>query len=543
MFRSGDQIGPYTLIRSIGKGAFGVVWLAEKRSRILTTQVALKMPLDQNVDIEVIKQEASVWKHASGHPNVVSFLDADEYDSQIVIVSEYVPDGSMEDWLEKHGGAPSMQAAIDKALGILAGLEHLHARNIIHRDLKPANLLLQGETPRLTDFGISRVLKTTSVSQVAGTPAYMAPESFDGVRNEQTDVWSVGVLLYQMLAGRLPFPQQDMTSLIGAIVSRNPDPLPPDLPPPLRGVVMRALAKNPAQRFLSASEMRMSLQKAAEAIKAQRAEPVVNRVAPPAFVNPPGPPRPMTYPQNPEPRTSPPNLNPRLAQTMPVRPLFTQPPARPSSSKLPLIIVGIVALLVAAGVVAAYVLTRDSGSNFVSQASGDKERKEREEKERAEREAAEAQRKLEEEKRQREAEAERQRQLELSKPKGAIQQVWTDHNVFEGGQKGMRIHAKFTVDNYKGINCRMTAYFYFENGDKLKDNNGSYKTDDGQVSVGKDFNPTYVNAIYNDYTVFLPYDELHLGTGKFSLKYQVKLYRQGGEFFASSEYQTFTFTK
>jgi hypothetical protein len=371
----------------------------------------------------------------------------------------------------------------------------------------------------------------------------MAPESFDGVRNEQTDVWSVGVLLYQMLAGRLPFPQQDMTSLIGAIVSRNPDPLPPDLPPPLRGVVMRALAKNPAQRFISAAEMRVSLQKAAEAIKAQRAEPVVNRVVPPAFVNPPGPPRPITYPQNPEPRTSPPNLNPRLAQTMPVRPLFTQPPVRASSSKLPLIIVGIVALLVAAGVVTAYVLTRDSGSNFVIQASGDKERKEREDKERAEREAAEAQRKLEEERKQREAEAERQRQLELSRPKGAIQQVWTDHNVFEGGQKGMRIHAKFTVDNYKDIKCRMTAYFYFANGDKLKDYNGAYKTDDGQVSVGKDFNPTYVNAIYNDYTVFLPYDELHLGTGKFSLKYQVKLYRQGGEFFASSEYQTFTFTK
>ena len=102
---------------------------------------------------------------------------------------------------------------------MLSGLDHLHARRIIHRDLKPENILLQRETPRLADFGIARLLKSSSDSkQISGTLAYMAPEAFDGKRTEQTDVWSVGVIFYELLAGRLPYDQPDISSLVGAIV-------------------------------------------------------------------------------------------------------------------------------------------------------------------------------------------------------------------------------------------------------------------------------------------------------------------------------------
>src|SRR5205085_8138967 len=111
--------------------------------------------------------------------------------------------------------APSIDIAIKIMFGILDGLEHLHTRQIIHRDLKPSNLLLQGHTPRIADFGISRIIKTTSQSiTIAGTYAYMAPEAFDGRRNEQTDIWAAGVIFYQMLTGRLPFPQKDPASLM-----------------------------------------------------------------------------------------------------------------------------------------------------------------------------------------------------------------------------------------------------------------------------------------------------------------------------------------
>lgn len=268
MLHSGSKIGPYTLVRKLGRGSFGVVWLAERRSAIVTTQVALKMALDEEVDLEAVRQEASVWLQASGHPNVLPLLEADVFDGQIVIVSEFAPDGSLHGWLEKQKLSPSVDTAVEMASGILAGLEHLHLRGVIHRDLKPANVLLQGETPRLADFGIARIVRTERQSGViAGTPSYMAPEVFDGVRSEKGDIWSAGILLYQMLTGRLPFPQSDLTSLMGAIVRQYQEPLPAAIPPILAEVVDRALQKDPKLRFSSAGEMRAALRSAYEQSK------------------------------------------------------------------------------------------------------------------------------------------------------------------------------------------------------------------------------------------------------------------------------------
>ena len=261
MAKQNDQIGPYTLVSKLGRGAFGVVWLAEKRTAITTTKVAIKIPNDEDVDLEAVKQEASLWVHASGHPNVLPIIDADIHDEHVIIVSEYAPDGSLTKWLEKHGGkAPSIESAVVMTLGILAGLEHLHERGIIHRDLKPDNILLQRETPRLADFGIARILKNTSKSTVAtGTPAYMPPEAFDGKRSERTDIWSAGAIFYQLLSGKLPFPQEEFTSLVGAILTKEPEPLPSSIPEQLREVVESALKKNPDERWRSAGEMRQAL--------------------------------------------------------------------------------------------------------------------------------------------------------------------------------------------------------------------------------------------------------------------------------------------
>ncbi len=260
MLHSGDEIGPYTLINKLGKGAFGVVWLAERRTQITTTTAALKIPLDEDISIESIKNEADLWVRASGHPNVLPIIEANIYDEQIIIASEYAPDGSLDAWLKKNGKAPTVESAVEIVSGILAGLEHLHSRNIIHRDLKPANILFQGTTPRLADFGISRVFKSTSQSSnIMGTPSYMAPEAFDGKRNEQTDVWSVGVIFYQLLAGHLPYQEEDITSLVGAILMRNPKPLPSGVPKPLQNVIARALAKDKNVRYKSAAEMRSAL--------------------------------------------------------------------------------------------------------------------------------------------------------------------------------------------------------------------------------------------------------------------------------------------
>jgi serine/threonine protein kinase len=192
-------------MRTLGRGAFGVVWLAERRSSLLTTQVALKLPFDAGADLDAIRDEAQVWLKASGHPNVAPVIDAEVYDGQVVIASEFVAGGSLLEWLVQHDGkAPSIEEAVKLIAGILAGLEILHENDLIHRDLKPGNILLQRGIPRLTDFGLTRVLKPSGhTSTLAGTPGYMAPEAFRGEYSYASDLWAAGMLLHELVTGSL----------------------------------------------------------------------------------------------------------------------------------------------------------------------------------------------------------------------------------------------------------------------------------------------------------------------------------------------------
>lgn len=280
MAQTGDKIGPYILVSKIGHGAFGVVWLAEKRTLYTTTKFALKLPKDEDVDVEAIKREAKLWEQVSGHPNVLPIIEADNYDGQIVIVSEFATGGTLADWLEEQGGkAPSMRLALRLTENILAGLEHLHTFNppIIHRDLKPDNILLQGGLPRLADFGIARALKSSSQStDVIGTLPYMAPEAFDGVRSKQTDLWAVGVIFYQMVTGCLPFPQRDMASLINAITRLDPTPLPNTVPHALQVLIAKSLQKNHSHRFRNATEMSEALEEAGKSLREIKGPPKTN---------------------------------------------------------------------------------------------------------------------------------------------------------------------------------------------------------------------------------------------------------------------------
>ena len=134
MLTPNQTIGPYTLVRALGQGTFGVVWLAERRG-LITTQVALKIPRDTSVFIvSEVTQEAQVWQQASGHPNVLPVIECALYDGHIVIVTEYVADGTLREWMARNGGKPaSVEEAVHFAGGILAGLEHLHRQQIIDR--------------------------------------------------------------------------------------------------------------------------------------------------------------------------------------------------------------------------------------------------------------------------------------------------------------------------------------------------------------------------------------------------------------------------
>ena len=294
MFHQGEKLGPYSLVRPLGRGGFGEVWLAERKTSLLTTQVALKLPFDAPPDLapipkpvrflfgentqsepdphrenealsaklELIRAEAEVWLRASGHPNIVPVLEAEVYDGQVVIASEYVAGGTLADWLElNEGKAPTQYTAVGMMLGVLNGLDFLLRNQLIHRDLKPANILLQDGIPRLTDFGLSRVFKASvEGTQIAGTPAYMAPESVQGSYSPASDIWAAGVIFYKLLTGSLPFPQQDILQLLTSIANSEPDPLPAHISPILHQIISKSLSKSTSERYAAISEMREDLE-------------------------------------------------------------------------------------------------------------------------------------------------------------------------------------------------------------------------------------------------------------------------------------------
>ena len=276
MFRAGDQIGSYFLIQKIGRGAFGEVWLAEEKTAISTHKVALKLPNEEDIDLEAIRQEASVWESVKGHPNILPIIKADNVDGQIYIASEYAPDGSLNKWLKKYDGkAPTTEIAVKMIQGILSGLEHLHSKGVIHRDLKPENILLQSDTPRIADFGIARLMQATSNStQATGTPAYMAPECFYAVRSVQTDIWAVGIIFHLLLTGKLPFLQPDAVSIMNAILNSEPQ-IQNDISPKYREIIEKALRKDVTQRYLSVAEMQEDLDGFGTEVFAKREDKIV----------------------------------------------------------------------------------------------------------------------------------------------------------------------------------------------------------------------------------------------------------------------------
>ena len=254
-----EKIGRYQILDELGRGAMGRVYRAFDPN--IGRQIALKaIPLDSG-DPELgarFRREAQAAGILS-HPNIVTIYDAGEDDGFLYIAMELV-EGETIQQIALRGPLPLEQViAIGEQAG--AALDHAHARAIVHRDVKPANIMLQRGHVKVTDFGIAKINTAgmTTTGQVVGTPAYLAPEVVKGsTATARSDIFSLGVVLYELLTGAKAFSGDNLTTIIYRVISEQPSPptlLLPTLPPGVNYVISRALVKNPDGRYATCADL------------------------------------------------------------------------------------------------------------------------------------------------------------------------------------------------------------------------------------------------------------------------------------------------
>ncbi len=255
-----QTLGKYRILRWLGGGQFGDVYLAH--DTILGMDFALKVSRMRASDIQMLKDEARLLAGLT-HPNIVRFYSVDRMDDQFVLVTEYVHGESLRDRLQE--GRVDIAEALRIARQVLSALDYAHAKGVIHRDLKPENILLteNGEV-KVADFGLARFLKKGSLAaSVAGTPFYMSPEAWSGRFMPSSDLWSVGIILYEMLTGVLPFQGANYEELRTKLMNEAPtDPsrLRPEIPKTITDTILSLLAKDAEARPKDAGEVLGDLQ-------------------------------------------------------------------------------------------------------------------------------------------------------------------------------------------------------------------------------------------------------------------------------------------
>ena len=207
MFLQGQKVGKYEIIRSLGSGGFGSVFLA--KDTWLDIKVAIKVPHKQSQELFKLLKEPRL-QAALNHPNIVRMIAAEKEGKTFFMVMEYVRGKTLEKILVKEK-ILDIEQALDYTKQLSAGVEHAHKNKIIHRDLRPSNILVSEEgTVKITDFGTSAWLQNVPYASTRiGSPPYMAPEQFQGKATFASDIYSLGCILYEMILGRPPIYDPD----------------------------------------------------------------------------------------------------------------------------------------------------------------------------------------------------------------------------------------------------------------------------------------------------------------------------------------------
>jgi eukaryotic-like serine/threonine-protein kinase len=285
------EIGGYTLIRRLGKpGGFGAAFEARHGGKRFVVKV-FHADLVEDIDLERLRREVRAMEKLDAHPNIVPYVDSGEEEDSgrayHYIVMPYIESKTLREVLEEAGGRLPPGQVRQIARQIATGLNALHEAGIVHRDLKPTNILIcQDRTVRLLDFGVAKFLDYTSLTQhgqFVGTLQYAAPEQLRNETETGTDLWALGVVIYEMLAGRRPFRGQ-MLELMHAILNEDPElasSFAADVPDDLDRLVVRLLEKEPFDRPQTARDVIAALQPSAvAAVRSTTVEPYARDAAP-----------------------------------------------------------------------------------------------------------------------------------------------------------------------------------------------------------------------------------------------------------------------
>jgi eukaryotic-like serine/threonine-protein kinase len=271
MFFRDQIIGKYKILSTIGSGGFGTVYLAE--DTWIDKKVALKVPHRQNLDFGELLREPRLLA-ALNHPNIVTIMTAEKQENVFFIVMEYVRGETLETTI-LNAGPLDISVALDYTCQICNALDHAHGHGVLHRDLRPSNVLVSDSgLLKVADFGTSRFLEIAAHgTTVIGSPPYMAPEQFQGKALFASDIYSLGVTMFQMLTGDLPYDTPSPADLdrllkgelLVSVRARNPK-----VPRAINDIVLKAMAPEVHARYQRATDVLEDILNARSAAEPRR---------------------------------------------------------------------------------------------------------------------------------------------------------------------------------------------------------------------------------------------------------------------------------